>query len=562
MTTTPDQDLQTPDVTSVTSAGSAAAGAGMRPVVGRVGWLDRIAVALLLVEAAILVGSVRQAIYLPFWYNEQWRAWHISRSIGGELWRELPYSDSPIAAGWLLVEKVATLAFGEVEAAYRWPVALCLPLLALTSYALARRWLGPLGSFLTVALLVANPLLYSYVWQLAPYLCEAMLAPLAVLLWLKAADWEHRPALRLAAYVGVGLCAVFGTAITFIVASLLLLDLASWLRTRAWGPFVPALIAGLIAVGHLALLVLPQSKGAVTEYWVGSYEPRSLAAASFFVHKLSALVSQLIATPSPTDRVVPLLFWLALATGSVVAVRDRRVRPLVVALAGALVLQLVASSIQLWAFGPARINYFLIPLMYLLAVVGLGRLVQFLTWRLRSDLSVAAQRTTLAGLTVLVGAVMAIFVAASMMHAIGLRDIRPLNLSAHPYDGIRDLALAARPYVDTKDLVVFAQHPVYKNFKGVGLLHERLRRLARGSRTAGRAPARSLTPGPAARPEPDPPLSRRSSRRPPSPQCHHAKRHAPNREVGHQRPSRRWSSANPAGRCGAGRDLDDLGAHT
>jgi hypothetical protein len=466
MTTTPDQDVQTPDVTPVTSAGSAAAGTGVRRIVGRIGWLDRIAVALLLVGAAILVASVRQVMYLPFWYNEQWRAWHISRSIGGELWRELPYSDSPIAVGWLLVEKAATLAFGEVEAAYRWPVACCLPLLALSSYVLARRWLGPLGSFLTVALLIANPLLYNYVWQLAPYLCEAMLAPLAVLLWLKAADWEHRPALRLAAYVGVGLCAVFGTAITFIVASLLLLDLAGWLRTRAWPPFVPALVAGLITVGHLALFVLPQSKGAVTEYWVGSYAPRSLAAASFFVHNLDLFVSQLIASPVPTDRVLPLLFWLALAMGSVVAVRDRRLRPLFVAVAGTLVLQLAASSIQRWAFGPVRINYFLIPLVYLIAAVGISRLAQPLTRRLRSNVSVAAHRAALAGLSVLAGGVLTAFVAASMINAIGLRDVRRLNLGAHPYDGMRDLALAARPFVDTKDLVVFAQHPVYENFKG------------------------------------------------------------------------------------------------
>ena len=88
----------------------------------------------------------------------------------------------------------------------------------------------------------------------------------------------------------------------------------------------------------------------MTEYRVGSYAPRSLAAATFFVHNLGLFVSQLIASPVPTDRVLPLLFWLALAMGGVVAVRDRRVRPLLVAVAGTLVLQLVASSIQRWAF--------------------------------------------------------------------------------------------------------------------------------------------------------------------------------------------------------------------
>ena len=81
---------------------------------------------------------------------------------------------------------------------------------------------------------------------------------------------------------------------------------------------MPVLVAGSISVGPLALFVLPQAKGRVTEYRVGSYAPRSLAAATFFVHNLGLFVSQLIASPVPTDRVLPLLFWLALAMGSVV----------------------------------------------------------------------------------------------------------------------------------------------------------------------------------------------------------------------------------------------------
>jgi Dolichyl-phosphate-mannose-protein mannosyltransferase len=431
-----------------------------------VGWLDTVAVAALLVEAAVLVVSVRHAMYLPFWYNEQWRAWHISRSIWGELWRRLPQADSPIAAGWLLVEKVTTLAFGEVEAAYRWPVALCLPLFALTSYALARRWLGPLSSYLTVALLVANPLLYNYVWQLAPYLCEAMLAPLVILLWLKATDWEDRPGRRLAAYVGIGACAVVGTALTFLVTPLLAIDLVRSRRTRAWRRLVPPILAGLIVVGHLAIVVLPQSEGAVTESWVRWYAPRSLDALGFAAHYLGAFVARVVPGPIATDRVLAVLVWLTLAAGALMALRDRRVRPLFVALAGALAFQLVASSVRLWAFGPHRINYFLIPLLYLLAAVGLSGVVRLLAgWR-RSDLPAAAHWAAIAGLAVLLGVVMTAVTAAGTMSAIGLRDMRRVSLAAHPYDGIRALASAARPYTGPRDVVVFAQHPIYKNFKG------------------------------------------------------------------------------------------------
>jgi hypothetical protein len=490
MALTPRRHVQTPDVVPVASADLGLAQAGPRRGVG---WPDRLAVALLLAEATVLLLLARAAIGLPFWYNEQWRAWHISRSITGEVWRQLPFSDSPIAAGWLLLEKLATLAFGEVEAVYRWPVALCLPLLALTLYALGRRWLGPLASFLTAALVVANPLLYDFVWQLAPYTCEAMLAPLALLLWLKAADWEHRPALRLAAYVGVGVCAVVGTAITFVVAPLLAIDLARFLRTRAWRPFVPALLAGLIVVGHLAIFVLPQSEGSVAEFWVRWYAPRSPAAAGFAAHHVGAFVLHVVPGPMATDRVLGLLFWIALATGGLVAARDRRVRPLLVALAGALGLQLVASSIRLWAFGALRINHFLIPLVYLLAAVGAGRLVQLLARWSRSELPAAARRAAVAGSAVLLGVGVAGLLVAGALNTAGVRELRRQSLSGNPFDGIRGLVLAARPYAGTRDAVVFTQDPVYRNFKGWAYYAGTYGGWPPGvARPAGPPPARSL----------------------------------------------------------------------
>jgi hypothetical protein len=427
---------------------------------------DTVAVGVLLAESLVLVAVLRGALSLPLWYNEQWRAWHISRSLSGELWRQLPYTDSPIAVGWLLAERAATAAFGEVEAAYRWPVALCLPLLALTSYALARRWLGPAGSFLVAATLVTNPPLYGYAWQLAPYMTEAMLAPLAVLLWLKAGDWQHLPARRLSAYVGLGLCTWFGTAITFVVAPLLALDLVSHLRTRNYRMLGPTLVAGLLTVGHLAGFVLMQSKGAVREYWVGTYAPRSPAAVGFFLRGLEGWVPEVVTGPVHGQRALTVLCCLALASGSVVAVRDRRVRPLFVALTGALVLQMIASSLRLWAFGFLRINFFLIPLAYLLIAVGIAVPVRALWSWLRLAGSPAMDRLALAGVIVLAGVGMVAVVEAGTPTVVGLRNVVHESNRPHPYDGIRALVAATRQYVGPTDAVVFAQHDIYKNFKG------------------------------------------------------------------------------------------------
>jgi len=429
------------------------------------GWADRVSVALLLAGAGVLLAGLRRAMGLPFWYNEQWRAWHISRP-GGELWRQFPSADSPIAAGWLLVEKAVVATFGEVEAAYRWPVALCLPLLALTTYALARRWLGPPGSLVTAAMVLANPLLYGYAWQLAPYLCEAALAPLVVLAYLAATDWECRPVRRLGAYAAMGLCAVLGTALTFVVVPLLALDLARSLRARAWRRLAAPLLAGLVVGGHLAGVVLPQSKGAVTGYWVGSYAPWSPAMPGFLLRRLKEFVPAVVTGSGLGDWALAVLLWLALAIGAVAAARDRRVRPLLVALAGALALQLVASSLRLWAFGFLRINYFLIPLVYLLAAVGLAVPLRAFGRAWRGATRAAARRLAAAGLVAVLAAGAAGVVDAGIRSAAGLRDATRQSRSAHPYDGIRALVAAARQHAGNGDVVVFAQYGAYKSFKG------------------------------------------------------------------------------------------------
>jgi hypothetical protein len=163
-----------------------------------------------------------------------------------------------------------------------------------------------------------------------------------------------------------------------------------------------------------------------------------------------------------------------------------------VALAGALGLQLVAASIRLWAFGALRINLFLIPLVYLLAAVGASRLVQLLARWPRSALPPAARRAAAAGSAVLLGVGVAGLLVAGAFDAAGIRQLRRQSLSGNPYEGIRELVLAARPYADTGDVVVFAQHPVYKNFKGWAYYAGAYRGWPPGARPTAPPPARSL----------------------------------------------------------------------
>lgn len=104
---------------------------------------------------------------------------------------------------------------------------------------------------------------------------------------------------------------------------------------------------------------------------------------------------------------------------------------------------------------------FLIPLVYLLAAVGLAVPIR----ARRGATPAAARRLAAASLVAVLVAGAAGVVDAGIRSAAGLRDVTHRS-SARPYDGIRALVAAARQHAGNGDVVVFAQYGEYKSFKG------------------------------------------------------------------------------------------------
>ena len=347
----------------------------------RVGLADRIALLSLLAETALLLGLLRHGFTRPFWYDEQQRAYQLALPPR-ELLRGLPDAESPLPLAWIVVEKAFAAVFGQVEWALRLPVIASVVLLAVAGYALARRMVGVVPSALIVGALLANGSLAIFAPQIKQYPTEMALAVVVLLLWLQAGDPGRSGAGVVVRYLGILGCMLAATATVFVAAPLLALDLVSAARERRLGRrALLALATGAAGLAHLVLFVLPQSKVAGTDsYWEGTFLPASSvgAAGRFVVRQSLSFVPGIVTQPfgitsSWQRAAISVLLVVALLAGVAVAVVDRRVRPLLLALGGALLLQLVASAGRRWSFGFVRINVFLLPLLYLLAGVGLAR---------------------------------------------------------------------------------------------------------------------------------------------------------------------------------------------
>jgi len=79
------------------------------------------------VEAALVLAQVRAKLSAPFWYDEQWRAYHLSLTRG--FWQELQHVNTAVAAGWVVVERASVLVLGNAEWAWRLPQAVAVPAL-------------------------------------------------------------------------------------------------------------------------------------------------------------------------------------------------------------------------------------------------------------------------------------------------------------------------------------------------------------------------------------------------------------------------------------------------
>src|SRR6266511_3895264 len=208
-------DASAPRARSGSGSGAAASAAPR--------WVGAAVVAALLVEAAVVFMRVRARVSAPFWYDEQWRAYHLSLTKG--FWREPQHINTAVAAGWVAIERASVLAFGNNEWALRLPEVLVLAAIGWPTWRVARHWVGVTASAIIAAAMVAS-------------------GPLV-----------------------------------FAVAPLLAVDLARGLRSRGRGELLrrvgPAALAGGMALAHLIWFVLPQRTSANINTWNLDFLPRS-----------------------------------------------------------------------------------------------------------------------------------------------------------------------------------------------------------------------------------------------------------------------------------------------
>jgi hypothetical protein len=351
---------------------------------------DLLAIGLLLLLSLTLVIVLRDMLTRPLWYNEQWRAWHFS--LYGQFLEQLPKTNSPMAAGWVVLTKASALALGNSEVALRLPIALTTPTLAWVGYLLARRWLGVGASLLTMVALLANVMIMTYSAQLAPYDLEAVSTATVLLLWLQATDPGRSARGRWIRYMAIGTLALLATPVTFLLGPLLVIDLLRSWRDRRWQELGPTVAAGGLALGHLVLYIGRQTWQSRSPYWNDFFLPHgSLGqAVNFLGRQLAswvpgALTGQMSYLPSVPEGTLALglvpavllsgFLLVALASGVGFAVADPRLRVLLVAVGGCFALQALASALQLWPFGFTRVNTFVLPLGYVLGAVGIHRLL-------------------------------------------------------------------------------------------------------------------------------------------------------------------------------------------
>ena len=180
--------------------------------------------------------------------------------------------------------------------------------------------------------------------------------------------------------------------------------------------------AGAIALLHLKLFVVPQNALTKSNFWDPQFLPhhgvgtqvafvwdglRGFVTGTFTGSDMPYLPELL----SPRWSWIPsVVFGVLLCLGLAVAARSERGRTLRVAIGGSIGLTLIASYLRYWPFGFVRTNFYLVPLLILLAGIGAVSATSFLVKRigvLRQRAVTGSARTVIAvALVVLLALVM------------------------------------------------------------------------------------------------------------------------------------------------------------
>jgi hypothetical protein len=418
------------------------------------------------VPTAILI-SLWSTLTLPFWYNEQWRAYYISNQ--GNWWQALKSDGGPFSAGWYFLERVSSSVFGSTELALRIPTAIFLPITCVLLLLLARRWVP-----LTVAVVIAlvgtlTGTLVGYAVQLSEYQIDAA-AVIGVLFLHELASDDNRLSLRgwrlYGIYGGIAVACIFSTPAVFVAGPLLLFDAVRELAKRRIGPrLVAAVVAGLVALVHLVVFVLPQSALTSEPYWDSRFMPHHGIGnqLSFIWHGLNGFVTSAftssIDAKLPGGLVGPAWSWVAslafgvlLLVGVAVLAASPKGRPTLFALGSSLLLTLIASYFRHWPFGFVRTNFYLIPVLILIAGIGACRSAQWCWSSFRQARRAGSAASVLSGRTI-GSALVALLVAGLAIVALyevgGYRQIRAVT-TAPKYgmkigDAVATVRSEARP---------------------------------------------------------------------------------------------------------------------
>ena len=448
-------------------AASAAAG----PVDGplrRPGAGDLLAVAGLIAVAAAIEVLLRHLLTRPFYYDEASRAYEIAQ--GGAFLAHLSTAAAPLSLGWVGVETAARLVLGSTEVGLRTPMFVVLPVLGVATHVLARRWLGPAASFCVAALLLVNLWIVNYGLQFKSYSYEALfaVATLGLYLVMQRATWSRARLVGL--YIALGLTCVFSLPNLFIMVPLLVLDLVRALRQRSALRIAGEAVAGAIALAHYALFVRPQSGVASTGFFQVDYAPHGLSAFARFVIQsfesyFPSLVTGVVGAtnylpsyhlPPAAHALLAVALVVLLAAGVAAAARDAAGRALLVAVGGALLLELIGSILHWWPFGLMRANIFVVPLLYILGGMGAVWLARALRglWAAGGGQPPARTWWRAAGIGAGVVALIAAGAAGGVATAQGFAETNHLQTQPTIFGGVKAAVAAARAQAAPDDLVI------------------------------------------------------------------------------------------------------------
>lgn len=407
-------------------------------------YADISALVVLVAGFIAIVAALRRAIAQPLWFDEQWRAYFIS--VSTDWWHRLGQSTGPMAAVWYAFERAAVAVGGNGETPLRLTNIGWMLAMAVGMYALTRIWLGPLASLIVAALVMVNGDLLNFAVQLKPYNAEAagVTISLAALFWARRGT---RTPWRVLGFAVAAIGVLISMSAIFVIGPVLACFIVEWAWRRREDRvlLIGSVLIALIAGAHLKFWLMRQSAVTKGTYFDPNFAPHSSFSAFWrftwdqtqtyvpnFVTGAYVLASRHLypVEITPTwHRTLTVVLSVLVVGGAVYAWRTYEGRVLVISTAAAFVLNLIASMLRLWPYGWIRTSLYVVPLLYLLAALGVrGALAVAARCRERYREARAGERVALtfgalASACVVVLAVFAMVASASVSVGIGRRVV-------------------------------------------------------------------------------------------------------------------------------------------